>query len=174
MPTRALTVIAEENKEAVNDPVTPGKLLISRHMAKHIADHLQSFTFLVIRLLCLGSGITAEQEEGRDSVDPSDDASSSGPASDYQAQLETEDTDSIVSEETYPHRQTNSDISYNLFKIPDSGLRLEAASEGGLSVPPQAFILTLEDDAVERMVKAVQSGQSLSLKLGSVPVCLVY
>ena len=61
----------------------------------------------------------------------------------------------------------------NSLKVPDSGLRLQASGGDGLPVPPQAFFLTLEDNAIESMIKAVQSGQELSLKLGNEPVCLL-
>lgn len=57
----------------------------------------------------------------------------------------------------------------NSLKVPDSGLRLQASGGDGLPVPPQAFFLSLEDNAIESMIKAVQSGQELSLKLGNEP-----
>ncbi|KAK0384069.1 hypothetical protein NLU13_8158 [Sarocladium strictum] len=57
----------------------------------------------------------------------------------------------------------------NSLKVPDSGLRLQASGGDGLPIPPQAFFLTLEDNAIENMIRAVQSGQELSLKLGSEP-----
>lgn len=62
-------------------------------------------------------------------------------------------------------------FTMNSLKVPDSGLRLQASGGDGLPVPPQAFFLTLEDNAIESMIKAVQSGQELNLKLGNEPVC---
>ena len=60
----------------------------------------------------------------------------------------------------------------NSLKVPDSGLRLMGSGGDGAPAPPQAFFLSLEDNTIENMIKAVQSGQDLTLKLGKEPVCI--
>ncbi|KAH8179365.1 com1 [Sarocladium implicatum] len=57
----------------------------------------------------------------------------------------------------------------NSLKVPDSGLRLMGSGGDGAPAPPQAFFLNLEDNTIESMIKAVQSGQDLTLRLGKQP-----
>ncbi|KAG5977675.1 hypothetical protein E4U55_006628 [Claviceps digitariae] len=54
-------------------------------------------------------------------------------------------------------------------KIPESGLTLTGPSNSEFDLPPQAFVLNLNDDVVAQMVRSAQMGNGLELQLGKTP-----
>lgn len=96
--TNALEAISEENEDQNRQSeVKPEAILLSQKMSEHVSNHLQYLLFLILRLLDLERSGDPEGDAGLDSVDPSDDALSSGIASDYQAQLQPGEEEVVIS-----------------------------------------------------------------------------
>lgn len=58
----------------------------------------------------------------------------------------------------------------NSLKVPETGLRLEGPSEEDSSSPPQAFVLSLSDAVVHKLIQSARNGEDLHLALGNTPV----
>lgn len=58
----------------------------------------------------------------------------------------------------------------NSLKVPDSGLVLNGAPDGEPAVPPQAFVVDLDDSVVDQMIQSARNGQDMHLSLGQNPV----
>lgn len=87
---RALEEIAEEEEEEEEGgdgpEVSDEALQSCRRMARHVSDHLHTFTFLVIRLLSLPKRVDGDDDDGQNAVstDPGGDETSEMADSDYQ------------------------------------------------------------------------------------------
>ncbi|CAJ2499991.1 Uu.00g028440.m01.CDS01 [Anthostomella pinea] len=57
----------------------------------------------------------------------------------------------------------------SVLPVPDAGLQLDSSANSRDFLPMQAFGLTLNDGAIEDMIKCVQRGQEVELTLGSNP-----
>lgn len=57
----------------------------------------------------------------------------------------------------------------NSLKVPEGGLLLSGSSNSYSDLPPQAFVLSLSDDVVEKMIRSARMGDDLALQLGKTP-----
>ncbi|QPG95997.1 hypothetical protein C2857_002836 [Epichloe festucae Fl1] len=57
----------------------------------------------------------------------------------------------------------------NSLKVPEGGLLLSGSSNSYSDLPPQAFVLSLSDDVVEKMIRSARMGDDLTLQLGKTP-----
>ncbi len=58
-----------------------------------------------------------------------------------------------------------------VLKIPEAGLQLESSAKAMAALPAQAFAITLSDSVIDDLLECAQSGQEITLSLGSSPVC---
>lgn len=58
----------------------------------------------------------------------------------------------------------------SMLTVPEGGLQLESSAKSSNFLPLQAFGLTLDDNAIEDMIKCVQNGDQIELSLGNNPV----
>ncbi|PNY25016.1 COM1 regulatory protein [Tolypocladium capitatum] len=57
----------------------------------------------------------------------------------------------------------------NSLKVPESGLLLDGSSGGDSSLPPQAFVLSLNDDVIADMIQSARNGDDLHVAFGGEP-----
>lgn len=57
--------------------------------------------------------------------------------------------------------------------IQNGGLALESSATAAEHLPLQAFAISLDDNVIEDMIQAIQSGRGIQLSLGNTPVSFI-